>query len=347
MKRALPLFPLLLAGLAGQTTQPATQPATRPEITSFMLRNRQALHGRLLGLDGHQATIELAILDGTAVVRRKLEEFTPETQFRILATANPPKTFADHLQLAQKALALGILPQAAEHAGRARALADQDGTGQQRKQLDAWSANTLETLFRRSLEAGDVDEARRYLRLLATRVPEERTEAQMNAMFDALAKADLERRTVARSQAAAREASAQRAEQDRLWAPIEKRVAEADVLVNEGLRNSRRTVQATRSFERAIALYRAAWRDAQGLLEQSRDPQLHEDAARLGQRIRDSAVQAALHAGNALTVQGDYRSALEWANQALAMDPGNGDAKQLIHTIQIAQAAGSRWGWGW
>ena len=318
------------------------------EPSAFTLKTRETITGRLLGVEGDKALIKVSIMDGSATIRRRLADFTPESEFRIRMQATPPKSFEDHMKMAQTAIELGIPPQAGELAGRARKLAEADESGAQKKRLDAWAATTLETLFTEAIRQGDVVGARHYLKLLATRVPEERSEDQLGKMFDDLATAEMKRRTAARTEAAPTEAAAGRAETDQLWEPVLKRVKQADKLVREGLRNSRRTVQATRSYEQAIEHYRAAWGEVQAILkEHGNDATVQEDAAHLGERIRDSGVQAALHAGNALAVQGDYRSALEWANKVLSIDPANRDAKSLIHTIQIAQTQGWGWGSGW
>ena len=132
-----------------------------------------------------------------------------------------------------------------------------------------------------------------------------------------------------------------------LLAPVLQHVQRADDKVKEGLRNARSTVQATRSYEQSLRLYKSASVELQALLKKyDEDPEVQEEGAQLVQRVKDGAVQATVHAGNALTVQGDYRAALQWANDGLVLDPANEDAKALIRTIQIAQAAGNGWG-GW
>ena len=64
-----------------------------------------------------------------------------------------------------------------------------------------------------------------------------------------------------------------------------------------------------------------------------KDQLAESEAALLYQRIKDSAAQAALHAGHAATVQGDYRSALAWANTVLQIDAGNADAKAFMKAL--------------
>jgi len=65
-------------------------------------------------------------------------------------------------------------------------------------------------------------------------------------------------------------------------------------------------------------------------------------------KFHDNGIRAALHAANMLTVQSDFKGAMEWANKILAFDPDNAEAKEMVRTIQVAAAAaGDTWGWGW
>jgi hypothetical protein len=39
---------------------------------------------------------------------------------------------------------------------------------------------------------------------------------------------------------------------------------------------------------------------------------------------------------------------MDWANRVIAFDPDNAEAKEMVRTIQIAEAAASnQWGWRW
>jgi hypothetical protein len=65
-------------------------------------------------------------------------------------------------------------------------------------------------------------------------------------------------------------------------------------------------------------------------------------------RIHDEGIAAALHAANMLTVRSDYKGAMDWAQRVLAFDPDNEEAKDMVETITIAEAAASSdWGWRW
>jgi len=54
-----------------------------------------------------------------------------------------------------------------------------------------------------------------------------------------------------------------------------------------------------------------------------------------------------LHAANAQTMQSDFRSAMQWVDRALEIDPENAESKELQRTILVASAAAGGWGWGW
>jgi hypothetical protein len=318
-----------------------------PTTTSFLLLSHQALDGHAVAIEGDRVVLHVVFMDGGATIRRKLTEFTPMSQLRIHMQVTPPTTFDEHLAMAQRAIALGIPAQAGEQAGIARRLAVDDASGEQTKTLDSWAATTLTTLFDAAIRDGDAAAARHFLRLIATRVPGRFEADRIEAMSDRVAGLDVQRRTAARGVAAAREATQRRDRFDAAMLPVQKQIERADELVRAGLRNARHTVESTRSYEQAIAAYRAAWVDLQAMLRQrGTDPADQEDAAELVQRVKDSALQATLYAGNAMAVQGDYRSALAWASKGLLMDADSEDAKALVRTIQIAQSSGGPWG-GW
>lgn len=332
---------LLLAALQAPGSQ-------EPAATTFELKTRETLTGRVLGMEEEWVLLSVQLMGGSTTVRRRIGDFAPESELRIRRQIAPPATFEEQLGMAKTAVRLGLLPQAGVHAGLARTLAAADASGAQRKALDVWAAGTLATLFANALKQGQLVEARHYLRLIATRVAEQFSEDEIGKLFDQLVEAEIAGSEATRATIVVRDAAARHTQLDKLWAPILGHLQAGDVLVKAGLRASRSTTQATRSYERAIDAYTTAGHELDAAMKKLGKDQLAEsEAALLYQRIKDSAAQAALHAGHAATVQGDYRSALAWANTVLQIDAGNADAKALLQTIEIAQAAGGGWGRGW
>ena len=130
------------------------------------------------------------------------------------------------------------------------------------------------------------------------------------------------------------------------WKPVLHLVEQGDKFQRDGLQNARHTVRARKSHDAALAKYAAASRRLEAVLDRrGDDAETRAEAQRIARRIADSSTAATLHAANALTVQTNYRAALDRAGSVLANDPDNEDAKALIRTIQLAQA--SSWGWGW
>lgn len=319
-----------------------------PATEVFVLTGRETMRGQVVRIDGDRAVLAVQVLGGSATIRRPLREFTAETQYRIHLLAAPPQTFAEHLAMAKIAIDLAVPTQAGEQAGLARELAKADRTGAETVVLDTWAAATLTTLFHAAVRADDIVAARHYLKLIATRVPEQFTEDQLGALFDELAAADPHRQEPTRAAVAPKGPPRPPSEFDKQRAALLRRIQQADERIKTGLRASHSTTQAAQSFELAIAGYQAAWQQLQTILKEADiDAGDQEAASKLVQRVKDGAVDAALHAGNALAVQGDYRGAFGWANRALVLEPDQAEARELIRTIQIAQAAGSAWGrWG-
>ena len=320
--------------------------AQEPESRSFLLKSQEVLAGRVLRLDGATVVMHVDFLGGSATVRRSLADFAPASVFEIQLAAAPPKAFAEHLQMAAQAVQLGLLPQAGRQAELARSWAKQDASGEQQKTLDAWVAATLSNLFDKAIENGELADARHWFRLAVTRVPDSLASDEVQRMLDGLAGLAAKGRRNAVALPAGPTAEELAAE--KLFAPVLKHVQQGDVAVAAGLRDSRHTVKATHSYELALARYKTAGTELQHLLAAHADDAfVQAEAAQLVQRVKDGAMQAALHAGHALVVQGDYRTAYEWANKALLLEPGNSEARALRNTVEMAQAAGSAWGlWG-
>jgi len=316
-----------------------------PEPRTFLLKTRQTVTGRVASVEGDRVVLDVVFLDGSATIRRRLADFTPGSEFEIRMLAAPPGTFDEHLDMARTAIRLGLADEAGKAAGLARTRAKDDASGRETKTLDVWAAATLRTLFDSAIVEGNVVDARHYLRIMATLVASEFSEDDLGKMFDSLANAEQQSRLPVPPVGLAKDAAQRRVVFDAALAAVVVRVKKADEVVKEGLRSSRTTVKAARHYEQAIALYKSAAQELQAALKKvANDPEAQEEAAPLVQHMKDNAVQAALHAGAAMTMQGDYRSALEWANRGLAIDPANAEAKSLIRTILIAQSAGSGWG---
>jgi hypothetical protein len=252
--------------------------------------------------------------------------------------------------MARRAAELGLLPQAGAQARAAvEAVQGADDAEQRRTEVRAWAADTLERKLQEAVGAGRLADAQHCLKLLSTRLSDQRSEEQLDALAAAVAGLDAQRRTELEAGRKAK-LDARRAEDiDRRLQPIHKRIDEGEKCQREAIRKSRTTVASTRLCERAVEHYKAAWQSLQALVAKyADDDDLAAAAASIGKQLHDNAISAALHAANMLTVQSDYKGAMDWANRILALEPDNREAKEMMRTIQVAQAAASsEWGWGW
>ena len=84
------------------------------------------------------------------------------------------------------------------------------------------------------------------------------------------------------------------------------------------------------SCEAAVADYKAAWNLAQDLLKKNPDDQeLQGELVAITDHLVDNALRAALHAANVLTLQSDYKGAMDWVNRILKFDPRTIDPARL------------------
>ncbi|HEX5052514.1 MAG TPA: hypothetical protein VFZ65_12125 [Planctomycetota bacterium] len=303
-----------------------------------------------LELNGDKARFRVFVLGGEMVVTRKLSDFSPDSAFRFEVATRKPDSFEDHFDMAKKAADLDLLPPAGAQARQA--IEKVKGTPEEAAntaKVRAWAADTLETKLRAAIAAADLAKAKQLLKLLTTRLSDQRTEESLAALaesVDGLSQKAAEGERVSRQEKL--DAKARDAIEKRLK-PIYERIEKGDKYQTAGISQSRKTVQATRQCEQSIDAYKAAWKATQELAEKyPDDEELAKEVAAIGSRLQTSAIRSALHAANMLVVQSDYKGAMDWTGRVLRFDPDNAEAQAMVRTIQVAEAAASsQWGWGW
>jgi hypothetical protein len=287
-------------------------------------------------------TVELKVFGfgGEAIVKRSLDVFVPESVFVIELAAADPKTFDAHFALAQRAAELDLLPQAGAQARAAMELA---GTGEagdaNRKKVHAWAADALEKMIHAAVSANDHDRASHALHLLTTKVPEQRTEAQLAAITEKVESLQVAARAKLAADRAAKRDAQKKAEVEKSLAPIHEAIARGDKHFAKAVAQSNDTTSSARSCEAAVEAYKLAWKGTHTLVARyANDMDVQNELGELSDTIESSALRAALHAANVLTSQSDYVGARNWVNRILKHDPGNAEAKEMLQTIQLAEA---------
>ena len=303
-----------------------------------------------IALEGDTARYKSFVLGGEMTLTRKLADFTPESAFAFeLAVANPSTSEAC-FAMAKKAASMQLMQQAGVQARRAVELAK--GTPEEATQVAAirtWGADLVETVCKAAIARKDLAVAQRALGLLTSRLSDQRSEEQLHAL--SVAVEELHAASVA---AAAQERQA-KMDAKKLEAlhkrmkPIHDKVAQGDKLQAQGLAKSKNTSQSARLCEQSIDAYKAAGKALQELAKEiSEDSDLAVEARAIGAHLHDSGIRSALHVANMLTVQSDFKNALDWTTRILAFDPSNLEAKAMRHTIEVAQASASEsWRWNW
>jgi tetratricopeptide (TPR) repeat protein len=305
---------------------------------------------QVVDLKADAVRLKVFVLGGSMQITRKLEDFVPLSAYAIELQARKPATFDDHFAMARRAVDAGLVPQAGMQARAAiEAVHDKSQVDARRTEVRTWAADSLEKLLKVAVDGGRLDDAKHYLKLLSTRLPDMRSQDQLGALEDLVealeAKKDSELQTERQQKLDAKT----RTGIEQKLEPIQKKVAEGDKNTNQAIKTSSNTTTSTTFCEKAIDCYKTAWKSLQALVEQyPDDAELARAAETIGKHVQENGIRAALHAANMLTVRSDYKGALEWANRVLAFDPGNAEAKEMVRTIQVSEAAASnQWGWGW
>ncbi|MEZ6036635.1 MAG: hypothetical protein R3F29_04090 [Planctomycetota bacterium] len=330
----------------------APQTPPHPEPLTLAYHNGETCKARVLGLEAGAVRLEVSLLGGELQVTRHLGDFTPASAFAIEKSAHPPHDFASHFALAERAAGLGLIEEAGAEARAAlEALPETSTADDRREQVRNWGSRTLVRLFDRAIAAGRADEARHCLTLLSTRMADRLTDEELESMVVKLDELEGGSALVEHAALHAEHAAREHARIEQHLEPIRKKVATGDELLKEAVRKSRSTVAATHACERAVDAYQKAFDQLAALSHQHPDDgELERAAEHLGKHLHDATIRADLFAANMLTVQSDYRGAVGWANRVLLLEPGNKEAHDMLHTIEVAQAAASgiwRWGWGW
>jgi tetratricopeptide (TPR) repeat protein len=321
-----------------------------PKTLTLTTNDGETVMAQVLEVKGDSAKLKVSILGGNMTVTRKLADFAPLSVLRIEIEAKNPTDFDSHFAMAQRAAELGLLQQAGSEL-RAAVETVKDATEREAKtkQVRTWAADVLETMTKQAVAEGRLTDARHSLKLLSTRMADQRTEEQLDALageVQALAERIESERDKARQAKLDAQALAKVA---KTLGEVSNNIAKGDKLSREAISKSRSTVQSANLCEKAIDAYKAGGKKLKEVLDQAaEDPELAKEAGELSQRLHDNGIRAALHAANVLTIQSDYKGAMDWANRVIAFDPSNAEAKEMVKTIQVAAAAASSdWGWQW
>ncbi len=325
-------------------------PQQEPKTVALSYKDGEAFTAQVLDLQGDEVKLKVMLLGGHMQVKRKLADFSPASIFVIEMQGKKPADFDSHFAMAKRAAELGLVGQAGQEARAAvESVTDADAAAAKKTEVRTWAAGALEKMLKDAVADGRIKEAQHYLKLLTTRLSDMRSEAQLDAlagMVEALEANDREAKQQARQ---AKLDSKAREEIERKLKPIQKHIADGDKCQREAVVKSSSTVASSNLCEKAIDHYKAAWKALQALGEKYPDDvDLERSIASMGKQLHDNAIRAALHAANVLTVQSNYKGAMDWATKVLAYEPDNAEAKEMVRTIQIASAAASnQWGWGW
>jgi hypothetical protein len=335
------LVGLLAFGFVGRPAAGGDGP-TRITVETLDGKTTQV---EVLGIEGKRARLKIFIFEGEATILRNLSEYTPESAFLIEKAAAEPVSFEEHFALAKRAGELSLIPQAGSSARLAIKVAATGPDGEaKKKQVHAWAADVLERVIREAVAAGDLDQASNGLEILTTRLPEQRTEEQLEKLAEEVATL---RESVQAKEATEREAQLDeklRADLAKKLEPIKKKSASGDKKLTKAMAQSNSTSASARGCDSAVDDYKAAWKLTQELLKAHADDDVVQTSlAPITDHLLASALRAAMHAASVLTLQSDYKGAMSWVDRVLKFDPGNSEAESMKRTIEAASAeAGDR-----
>jgi hypothetical protein len=331
---------IALVALLAQSSEPFSVRRTNGQISEV----------EVLALEGNLATLKMSVLEGSMQTRRRLSDFEPRSAFRIAQVGIQADSFEEHFELAKIAAEFRLPDRVGDQAQAAiESAAEFEDAEAKALAVRAWAADLLERWVTEAVDGGDHRSAEEYLKLLATRLPDQRTEEQLDALVgkvDALEVAAEARRQDDRQ---ARLDDRARADLERQLRPIRRNIETGDRRLRDAIAQSRRTSRSVGLASQAIDAYRSAWTTAEALrAEHPENDELGLEIEDIAGHIHDHGIQAALHAANMLTIQTDFRGAMDWVTKVMEFDPGNAEAQEMLRTIQLEDASSSDFVWrGW
>jgi len=283
--------------------------------------------------------IELRSTDGSTRTYT-YDELDPRSVYRLMKGRAPKGNAAAQIEVGNYARDVGYYAHARRHYQQAL---DDDPAVQ--AQVDEAMATLRQAASQAELTAasdaltkGDSKTAEEHIAVILTEFPDEPAATSAAAMLG-----DMQ----AREASTTRSAPDRSAEVTRDFAKAQKAYDKAVALNREGLLNTKKQSSALKSFGSAIESCESVQKDVASVLKKNPDSAPHRS---YGKQLDGDAV-ALMVATNLDMVsiymtRSDYQSALQSVNHALAVDPGNAEARQARARIETA-SSDDGWGWGY
>jgi tetratricopeptide (TPR) repeat protein len=199
----------------------------------------------------------------------------------------------------------------------------------------------------RALRRGSTKNAKKYASLILTKFEGTKAEAeaekfldQVQATIDEKHAKQRERHRELEERKIKRAAKTEEAQEHRLFAPIDKLMAEGKKANTRGLK-AKNSGGARDAFSAAATKYKHAAKRAEAGLKSEKDGEVTKELQNVHAQAIEGAVQAYLNAAHVLSSRGSYKQAVTFCNKALAVDPDNSEAKTARAEFSTASA-----GWG-
>lgn len=326
------LLPVLLGGVEEKAT--------------YLLASGRAMVAEVLDVDGSRVRMRVHVGGGALEKWFALEEFRPQSAYRILRSVADPAEPGAHLNLAEFAARKGLIAAAKRELEVARRLSGNTALGSGiAKTISRRAAEGLEGLFRDALSKGRLDSAQRYLSLIMIRYPGAMSDAEKGALATLLdSERDAAKDARRRARAERENTKATKQREQRMRVP-RKHLTSGSAANRKGLLESRHFATAHGHFTRAVRHYEAAIKSVTSLGRRYQGDDLLKREARAVQTEAEAGMKASLlNSGSLCLVRGKFSAAMEHVNRVLAMESRNSRALSMRARIEIAA---NQWGYGY
>jgi hypothetical protein len=310
------------------------------------LKDGAVIKGKVTEDDGKKIVVQLNLDgQGSGTGNYTYDDLAPSTIYRLRLARTPRNDAKEQLALATYAFDNGQWDDARLSYFLADA-ADKKEGGKLKPQLDALverAAPVAMQMAQKDVDAGRVLAAEKRLARILEHLPESPQADKAREMLKAIQKKSMEEREKKRLAEVAEEAR-ERAKE--IMMPVKVRYEAAQMLVREGLNNTRHQSQAIQSFTDAIANFEGVRHDLDQLLkDQGPKSDFAGHYASWDKMVKNDIVDTRLHLASIYFVRSSLVQAQTEINAALAVLPESSEALAMRGRLEVASSDGGRWRW--
>ncbi|MHC5064399.1 MAG: hypothetical protein ACYTG5_10545 [Planctomycetota bacterium] len=312
------------------------------EPRTYLLKDKTVIRAEILAVEGEDVRLRFHVEGGGGIVTRKLEDFTPASQFNIKRAVTDKDDLEGHLALAEFAVQNGLIAAGRREIFAAREIAQDHGIAPELEdRIMDEAVRIIDGLLREMIAEGKTKDAKHLLRemMQAPRLSDEQKQELVDLVHagtttTATAKPEEPSNTAKTPTTESRELSTA---ENRQLKPLQERLEKGRSHEKKALMNSRSQSSAISEYNRAIKEFEIIDKNTSSILKRpSSSSGLVIALQSLGKEAEDAMISSLLGQASIYFTRSSFNDALDNIGQVLAIDPQNQQALDMRARIEIA-----------